>query len=125
MNHRNESKEKCVCPLGKVMEMISKKWALLIINMIGNNQKARYKEIMESLTGINSKTLSDRLKELEKHGLIKRVAFAEIPPRVEYSLTKDGVELAEAVLPLMQWANSHRVSEKETETPCDVAYHLH
>jgi len=122
MSFQKESEEKCVCPLGEVMNVISKKWALLIINMIGNNHKARYNEIMGSLTGINSKTLSDRLKELEKYGLIKREAFAEIPPRVEYSLTNDGVELAKAMLPLMQWANSHNLLKRETETPCDVAY---
>lgn len=90
--------------------------------MIGNNEKVRYKEIMEGLTGINSKTLSDRLKELEKYGLIKREAYAEIPPRVEYSLTDVGVELARATLPLMQWANSHNLLKKDRETPCDVAY---
>jgi len=122
MSFQKESGEKCVCPLGEVMDVISKKWALLIINMIGNNQKVRYKEIMESLTGINSKTLSDRLKELEKYGLIKREAYAEIPPRVEYSLTNVGVELARAMLPLMQWANSRNLLKKERETPCDVAY---
>ena len=122
MSFRKETKEKCICPLGEVMDVISKKWALLIINMIGNNQNVRYKSIMESLTGINSKTLSDRLKELEKYGLINREAFAEIPPRVEYSLTNDGTELAKAVLPLMQWVNSHNLLKMESETPCDVAY---
>jgi len=122
MSFQEETREKCVCPLGEVMNVISKKWALLTINMIGNNQKIRYNKIMQSLKGINSKTLSDRLKELEEYGLIKREAYAEIPPRVEYTLTNDGVELAKAILPLMQWANSHNLLKKETETPCDVAY---
>ncbi|TET64542.1 transcriptional regulator [Candidatus Bathyarchaeota archaeon] len=122
MSFQKESKEKCVCPLGEVMDVISKKWALLIINTIGNNEKLRYNKIMEGLKGINSKTLSDRLKELEEYGLIKREAYAEIPPRVEYTLTNDGVELARAMLPLMQWANSHNLLKKETKTPCDVAY---
>jgi DNA-binding HxlR family transcriptional regulator len=122
MTFKKETKERCICPLGEVMDVISKKWALLIINMIGNNQRIRYNKIMEGLKGINSKTLSDRLKELEEYGLIKREAYAEIPPRVEYSLTKDGVELAKAMLPLMKWANSHNLLKKETKTPCDVAY---
>lgn len=122
MSFQKESKEKCVCPLGEVMDVISKKWALLIINMIGNNQRVRYNKIMEGLTGINSKTLSDRLKELENYSLIKREAFAEIPPRVEYSLTNEGVKLAKATLPLMEWVNSHNLLKRETETPCDVAY---
>ncbi len=80
MNFQKETKEKCVCPLDDIMNVISKKWALLIINMIGNNHKIRYNKILEGLNGINSKTLSDRLKELEEYGIIKRKAYAEIPP---------------------------------------------
>jgi len=76
-----------------VMEALSKKWALLIIAAIGSQGKIRYSEIMERLGGISPKSLSDRLKELEKEGLITREAFAEIPPKVEYSLTEDGVGL--------------------------------
>ncbi len=76
------------------MDIISKKWALLVINTIGNSQTIRYSEIRDVLGEINSQVLSDRLKELEEAGLIKREAFAEIPPRVEYSLTKDGKALS-------------------------------
>jgi len=80
--------------------------ALVIIGTIGNHQKLRFNEIMESLRGIGPKTLADRLKELDKAGLIRREAFAEIPPRVEYSLTEDGEELRRAMIPLMNWASS-------------------
>jgi len=59
---------------------------------------------MKELIGISPKTLADRLKELTKAGLIKRENFAEIPPRVEYTLTQDGVEVRDAMLPLMEWA---------------------
>ncbi len=104
------------------MNVISRKWALLIINMIGNNQKIRFNKIMEGLKGINSKTLADRLKELGEYGLVRREAYAEIPPRVEYSLTDVGAELASALLPLMRWANSHDLFKKNNETPCDVVY---
>ncbi len=59
---------------------------------------------MKNLIGISPKTLTDRLKEQERAGLLKREFFAEIPPRVEYSLTKDGIEVRDAMLPLMEWA---------------------
>lgn len=59
----------------------------------------------KKLDGISPKTLADRLKELEDANIIKREAFAEIPPRVEYSLTKEGIELRNAVIPLMEWAS--------------------
>ena len=59
---------------------------------------------MQRLDGISPKTLADVLKDLRKENLIHREAFSEIPPRVEYSLTEDGKQLCDAVLPLIQWA---------------------
>jgi DNA-binding HxlR family transcriptional regulator len=59
---------------------------------------------MKELNGISPKSLSDRLKELTEAGLINREIFAEIPPRVEYTLTQDGIEVRDAMLPLMEWA---------------------
>jgi DNA-binding HxlR family transcriptional regulator len=115
-----QKESNCICPLGGVMDIISKKWALLVINTIGNSQKIRYNEIRNILGEINSKVLSDRLKELEEAGLIKREAYAEIPPRVEYSLTEDGEALREAISPLMRWVFSKNV--ERTNTPCDIAY---
>ncbi|KCZ72033.1 putative transcriptional regulator [Candidatus Methanoperedens nitroreducens] len=102
------------------MDIISKKWALLIINAVGNYQRIRYSEIRDTLGEINSKVLSDRLKELEEAGLIKREAYAEIPPRVEYSLTEDGEALRKAIMPLMKWVYSK--NSGRTNTPCDTAY---
>ncbi len=102
------------------MDIISKKWALLVINTIGNAQKIRYNGIRDILGEINSKVLSDRLKELEEAGLIRREAYAEIPPRVEYSLTEDGETLRNAIVPLMKWIYSKNT--ERTNTPCDIAY---
>jgi DNA-binding HxlR family transcriptional regulator len=94
----------CFCPLKGVIDFISKKWALLIINALGNRGRLRFKGLMKELEGISPKTLSDTLKELQAEGLIRRESFAEIPPRVEYSLTNDGVELRKAIIPLLKWA---------------------
>jgi len=121
MSFEKESIETYVCPLDEIMNIISKKWTLLIINTIGNGQKVRYNKIMQQLKSINSKTLSDRLKELEKAGLTERRAYMEIPPRVEYSLTAKGRTLRKAILPLMEWAYSYK-KRNEKKTPCDVAY---
>lgn len=88
------------------MGVISKKWAFLIITIIGNFGRLRYSELERKLNGISPKTLSDRLKELEGANLIKRETFNEIPPRVEYTLTKEGLELRDALIPLLKWASS-------------------
>ncbi|MBY9006786.1 MAG: helix-turn-helix transcriptional regulator [Candidatus Lokiarchaeota archaeon] len=87
-----------------IINIISKKWALLIIGTISNNGKLRFNKILKELSGVSPKTLTDRLKELELAELIKREAFPEIPPRVEYSLTHDGIEVRNAMIPLMEWA---------------------
>lgn len=109
-----EEEDVCLCPLEGIVEVISRKWALQIIGVIGNQGKLRFNEIMEGLSKISPKALTDRLKELETTGLVKREVFAEIPPRVEYSLTQDGLELRKLVIPLMRWASSRRSAENKT-----------
>jgi len=103
----------CFCPLEGVIDVISKKWALLIINAIGNHGKLRFNNLMQELGNISPKTLSDTLKELQTEGLIKRESFAEIPPRVEYSLTRDGAELRKSIIPLLKWAATRTSINKE------------
>jgi len=102
----------CFCPLEGVIDVISKKWALLIVNAIGNNGRLRFKSLIKELGGISPKTLSDTLKELQAEGLIKRESFAEIPPRVEYSLTEDGTELRKSIIPLLRWAATRNTINK-------------
>lgn len=103
-----EGDDICLCPLEGVIETISRKWTLQIVAAIGNNGKLRYTEIQTILRSISPKSLSDRLKELVQEGLIGREVFAEIPPRVEYSLTEDGEELRRLIKPLMSWVSKRK-----------------
>jgi DNA-binding HxlR family transcriptional regulator len=100
----NQSNVICLCPLDGVIETIGKKWSLLIVNEIGNHGRLRYNDLLDELKGMSSSTLALMLKDLEREGITKRQAFNEIPPRVEYSLTKRGQELRIAILPLIKWA---------------------
>ncbi|MCL7413162.1 MAG: helix-turn-helix transcriptional regulator [ANME-2 cluster archaeon] len=102
---QKERNQLCLCPLEGIIDTISKKWALLIVNDIGNHDKLRFNQLMENLNGISPKALSDTLKKLENERLVTRESFAEIPPRVEYSLTNDGIELRKAIVPLLKWAS--------------------
>ena len=108
---RKETDEVCLCPTEGIINIISKKWALQIIAIIGNHRKLRFGEIMKHLGAISPKTLADRLRELEESGLINREVFPEIPPRVEYSLTRRGIELRNAMKPLMEWAAGKKIQE--------------
>lgn len=99
------------CPIQGVIDVISKKWALLIVAVLGNSPKMRYNQILNDLKGISPKTLADTLKQLHKSGIVNRESINEIPPRVEYSLTGDGEKLRESIIPIIRWAvdrSSHK-----------------
>ncbi|MEE9378112.1 MAG: helix-turn-helix domain-containing protein [Candidatus Lokiarchaeia archaeon] len=110
------------CPLCEIMNVISKKWALLLINAIGNNKSIRFSELKRVLRGINSKVLSDRLKDMQAVGLIHRKSFDEIPPHHEYFLTDSGKSFRKAIIPLMDWFYSNNM--QNSQTPCDIAYYI-
>jgi DNA-binding HxlR family transcriptional regulator len=92
-NYRNQSFLEEKCSLNEVLDLVSKRWFCEVLFCIeeGNN---RFKLIKDSLKYISDTILSDRLKLLEKYGLILRIDHDEIPPRVEYSLTDKGDELS-------------------------------
>jgi DNA-binding HxlR family transcriptional regulator len=84
------------CPVSRTAEIICGKWTLLIIRDLARETQ-RFCQIERSLSGISPKTLSDRLHALEREGIVRRQTFGEVPPRVEYSLTEKGRDLAEII----------------------------
>ena len=107
MVRQNEGEPCCVCPCPceGLIDIIGKKWTLCVLALLGNEGTMRFNKLVQSLEGISAKTLTDVLKDLQHSGLVKRVAFLEIPPRVEYHLTREGRELTMLVAPLMIWAD--------------------
>ncbi|HEY4336700.1 MAG TPA: helix-turn-helix domain-containing protein [Puia sp.] len=92
-NYRNQSFLEEKCSLNELLDLVSKRWFSDVLFCIqeGNN---RFKLIKDDLKYISDTILSDRLKLLERYSLITRIDFDEIPPKVEYSLTSKGDELA-------------------------------
>ena len=81
------------CPINNTFQIIGKKFTVLILrNMIYLNQ-IRFNKLLNSIEGINAKTLSIRLKEMEKDGLIRRKIYNESPIRIEYEMTEKGIAL--------------------------------
>lgn len=95
------------CPIRNVLSRFSDKWSLLILLNLQGREKMRYKELMVSVPDISQKMLSGTLKRLEEDHLISRKAYAEIPPRVEYSLTDLGKSLMPALQLMIEWAQNH------------------
>jgi len=90
------------CCVEKALDVIGGKWSFLIIKNLFNG-KMRFGEIRKSLHNISPKTLTVRLKELEKHGIIVRTVFPIIPPAVEYSLTEKGEDLSKIIDQMKIW----------------------
>lgn len=88
----------------RLRKIITKRGTLeILIPLCCSTAPVRHKQFRQALKGISSKTLASRLKELEKWGILKRKAYSEIPPRVEYRLTGKGQELVESVINLVSW----------------------
>lgn len=105
------------CPLQGVIDIISKKWALLAINEMGNHKRIRFNEMRRELRGITAKSLTNTLVDLETSGLVIRKIFDEKVSRTEYRLTDDGTKLYHMIIPLLQWAAS-RKNAVITECSC-------
>ena len=88
----SEQDDSLVCPVARTASIVSGKWTLLIIRDLTYGTK-RFSELERSLTGISPKTLSERLSALESEGIVQRKTYAEVPPKVEYSLTEKGQAL--------------------------------
>ena len=88
----------------RLRKLITKRGTMeILIPLCCSTEAVRHKEFRNLLKGFSSKTLTVRLKELEKGEILKRQAYNEIPPRVEYQLTAKGQELVESVINLMNW----------------------
>ena len=92
------------CPIRNVIARFSGKWTLLILCVLAENDATRFNEISKAIPDISSKVLADTLKSLEASNLISRKLYAEIPPRVEYSLTDVGRSLMPHINSLICWA---------------------
>lgn len=83
----------------RMTDVLKCKWMLAITQGLRSGHH-RPSELQRALPGLTSKVLTDRLKRLESYGLVDRQVFAEVPPRVEYTLTPQGQELVEILIPL-------------------------
>ncbi len=93
------------CPVVAALDVLDGKWTILVIRDLLPGTR-RFTELRRSLPGISPKTLTDRLRSLEDHGIVHRQMYAEIPPRVEYSLTDRGRTLEPVLAALAAWGGS-------------------
>ncbi len=95
------------CPVATTVQLIGNKWKLLIIrNLLAKPQ--RFTEFLKTIPGISKKVLTDNLRALENDGLVDREIFAEVPPRVEYSLSELGKTLKPILTAMYDWGMEYK-----------------
>ena len=103
----------------KLRNLITKRGTLeILIPLCCTSNPVRHKQFRQALKGFSTRTLSNRLKELEKSEILERQRYNEIPPRVEYRLTNKGQELVESIVGLLQWMRKWSLPQNllQTET---------
>ncbi|MFY7664543.1 winged helix-turn-helix transcriptional regulator [Flavobacterium sp.] len=99
------------CPVTALLELIGGKWKPLILFCL-RDETRRFGELSARMPSISRKVLTEQLKQLESDGLVIRMQFNEIPPRVEYSLTDLGRSLAPVLQAMERWGSTHLSNPK-------------
>ena len=95
------------CPVATTVRLIGSKWKLLIIrNLL--QRPWRFNELKKNLEGISQKVLTDSLRSMEEDGIITRIVYAEVPPRVEYSLSELGESMRPIIKSMEEWGISYK-----------------
>lgn len=92
--------------IASAMAIIGNKWTALILRDLSGGPK-RFSELEKSVGSINPRTLSQRLDDLEQHGIITKQSFAEVPPRIEYALTCKGEDLVPVLRQMAAWGDKY------------------
>ncbi|MEV4800001.1 helix-turn-helix domain-containing protein [Nonomuraea sp. NPDC049421] len=106
--------------LRSVLDRVADRWSLLLIGLL-EERPMRFTELLRVAPGISRRMLSVTLRGLERDGLVKRVAYPEIPPRVEYEVTPFGRSLSEPVLALARWTLANQDTIRANRDAFDEA----
>lgn len=109
------------CPaIRDVLNRVGDKWSVQIVGLLGDGPM-RFSELRRAIEGISQRMLTLTLRGLERDGLIARTVFPEIPPRVEYELTRLGQTLLDPIRQLAEWAGDNRTSIQAAREKFDAA----
>lgn len=117
-NQQDKEEEKMIfdeisCPVTATMQVLGGKWKSILINAIYHTSPARFGELKRSVKGITQSMLTKQLRELEDDGVISRKIYAEIPPKVEYTLTEFGLTLSPIMLSMAEWGKQYRLNKEK------------
>jgi len=105
--------------LASVLSQVGDKWTILVVGVLSLGM-SRFNALQRAVPGISHRMLTHTLRRLERDGLVKRTAFAEIPPRVEYELTARGRSLTKPLAQLAGWASANRLAIESSRSGFDL-----
>ena len=103
---RHVNYERVACPVEATLELIGGKWKGIVLFYLIDG-RLRFSELKRKIGCVTQRMLTKQLRELESDGLVNRIVYAEVPPRVEYELTKEGKSLKAIVMELKKWGDTH------------------
>ena len=125
MTYRTRDEREIRCPLEYGMDIFGGKWKPRIICILNHKGTMRYSDIRKELVNLTDTVLSGAPKELVDDGMVTRVQFDEIPPRVEYSLSEKGRSVVPILQSICEWSSIvHRVDEDHVLTQCQTCDYL-
>jgi DNA-binding HxlR family transcriptional regulator len=95
------------CPIGPVADMVFSRWTTPILWTLNRSGRLRFVQLQRRITTITPKVLTQRLRQMERDGLVRRYYHAEVPPRVEYEITELGLSLGPLFAKLAEWSSDH------------------
>jgi DNA-binding HxlR family transcriptional regulator len=107
------------CPIGSVVDIIFSRWTTPILWHLSTRGRQRFNDLRDLVEGITAKVLTQRLRQLERDGLVSRTMHQEIPPRVEYEITDLGRSLAPVFAALVNWSDGHLADVAEARKHYD------
>jgi DNA-binding HxlR family transcriptional regulator len=109
------------CPVSPVIDVVFSRWTTPILWLLQNRGPLRFNAIRDTLGTVTAKTLTQRLRQLERDGLITRTYYPEVPPRVEYEITELGLSLSPAFRLLVGWSADNMPSVHQARARYDQA----
>jgi DNA-binding HxlR family transcriptional regulator len=93
-----------LCPVKDVLHTVADKWSMLVMMVLGTKETMRFTELKTAIRGISQKMLTATLRDLESYGLVSRRVYAQIPPKVEYTITPIGTAFLQHLVVMLDWA---------------------
>ncbi|MEM6471572.1 MAG: helix-turn-helix domain-containing protein [Planctomycetota bacterium] len=114
---RHTSYELPACPVEATLELIGGKWKGIVLFYLLDG-RLRFSELKRKIGCVTQRMLTKQLRELEANGLVNRIVYAEVPPRVEYELTEEGMSLRPVLNALKKWGEAHALKLLEDRSSC-------